>query len=43
MDCVSPFLYNVPVIKEIGGDFDMSMLEVSGLKKYIRHVLGETR
>lgn len=33
MDCVSPFLYNVPVIKEIGGDFDMSMLEVSGLKK----------
>ncbi len=33
MDCVSPFLYNVSVIKEIGGDFDMSMLEVSGLKK----------
>lgn len=33
MDCVSPFLYNVPVIKEVGGDFDMSMLEVSGLKK----------
>ena len=40
MDCVSPFLYNVPVIKEIGGDFDMSMLEVSGLKKIYQTSFG---